>query len=504
MKILSPTQTRALDAFTIKTEPIKSIDLMERASNTFVKWFMQHFPNGEKTPVKIICGPGNNGGDGLAIARLLNRKHYGVEVFICNISTKRTPDFEKNLKRIPRQRGLPVLEIKEDAAFPGFEESAVIIDAIFGSGLNRPIIGYWADLIDYLNQLPNQKVAIDIPSGLFAEKHSNGVTIKADYTLSFELPKLAFFFPENQDKVGDCFIQPIGLDSSFIQNATTDNYLITKKLVQSFIKKRKKFDHKGTYGHALLIVGSYGKMGAAILATKACLRSGTGLVTVHSPICGYEILQISCPEAMMSIDDKEHFFSDISSLENYNTIGIGCGLGQQVLSKEALFDLLANTKAPLVIDADALNILSKNKNQLKNIPSNSILTPHPKEFERLFGKAENDFVRNKLQRAKAKELNCVILLKGANTCVACPDGTCYFNSTGNPGMATGGSGDVLTGLITGLLAQGYTSQKAAILGVYLHGLSGDLAVKEIGQESLLAGDLVNYMGKSFLELGHSK
>ncbi len=500
MKILTPKQIKALDAYTIETEPIKSIDLMERASNAFVNWFITQYPDTERTPIKVFCGPGNNGGDGLAVARLLNRKYYGVEVYICAISANPSPDFKKNLKRIPSRRGLPVINIKEGATFPTFGKNAVIIDAIFGSGLNRPITGYWGKLVEHLNSLENDRVAIDIPSGLFAEETTKGISINANKTLSFQFPKRAFFFPENQDRVGDCFIKPIGLSRYYIQQAETDNYFINKNLAKLILRKRQKFDHKGTYGHALLMLGSYGKIGAAVLATKGCLRSGVGLLTVQVPNCGYQIMQISCPEAMTQVDQSDNYLSTVPDLTPYKAIGIGCGIGQASLTEIALFKLLGNTKLPMVLDADALNILSKDPAKLDQIPINSILTPHPKEFERLFGTTENDFARNELQLAQAKALNCVIILKGANTAIACPDGTCYFNSTGNPGMATGGSGDVLTGILTGLLAQGYTSKQAAILGVYLHGLSGDLAAKDKGQASMIAGDLVDYLGRAFQQL----
>ena len=500
MKILTPAQIRALDAYTIAHEPIKSIDLMERAANAFVNWFMQQFPDAERTPVYIFCGPGNNGGDGLAIARLLNRKHYQVNVYICAIGNKQSPDFKKNLKRLPSRRGLPTITLTEGANLNDFELQAIIIDAIFGSGLNRPISGYWEKLIDHINQLPNRVVAVDIPSGLFAEKHTPSIVIQADYTLSFELAKRAFFFPENHAKVGKVFLQPIGLNQTFLQQAPTNNYVITKSLVKSILKSRQKFDHKGTYGHALLLVGSLGKMGAAVLATKACLRSGAGLVTTHAPKCGYTILQITCPEAMASVDKADDYISELPALTTYKAIGMGCGIDQKAATKATLLDLLANSTQPIVLDADALNILATNSAQLATIPPNSILTPHPKEFERLFGKTDNDFARNELQIAQSKALNCVILLKGANTCITTPADDCYFNTTGNPGMATGGSGDVLTGILTGLLAQGYTAKEATILGVYLHGLAGDIAAKAIGQESMIAGDLIDFLGQAFQQL----
>ena len=500
MKILTPAQIRALDAYTIANEPIKSIDLMERAANAFVSWFIQQFPDTERTPIKVFCGSGNNGGDGLAIARLLNRKHYQVSVYICAIGHQQNPDFSKNLKRLPSRRGLPAFTIEEGADMMELESNAILIDAIFGSGLNRPISGYWEKLIGHINHLSNRVVAVDIPSGLFAEKHTEDMAIHADYTLSFEVAKRAFFFPENHRKVGKTFIQPIGLDQAFIQQTKTNNYLVTKKIIKSILKKKQKFDHKGTYGHALLITGSLGKIGAAVLATKACLRSGAGLVTTHSPKCGYTILQISCPEAMASIDKADNYVSGFPALSAYKAVGIGCGIDQKKETQIALFEILKKATQPLVLDADALNILAANPIQLANIPPNSILTPHPKEFERLFGETQNDFTRNDLQIAKAKELNCVLLLKGANTCIVTPDGDCYFNTTGNPGMATGGSGDVLTGILTGLLAQGYTPKEATILGVFLHGLAGDLAAKAKSQESMIAGDLIDYLGKAFQQL----
>ena len=499
MKILSAAQIRQLDAFTIAHEPIASIDLMERASITFVNWFTQKFPDQDR-PLKIFCGIGNNGGDGLAVDRLLHKRFYEVEVYCCKFSLNTSEDFDINMKRLPKRNAVPIIPLKKEDPFPELNPESIIIDAIFGSGLNRPIEGYWAQLLDFLNAQPQPIVSIDIPSGLFADQHTNSITIKADHTFSFELPKLAFLFPENQDKVGHWTYRSIGLSPGFLQQVKTDFNYIDQALVRFLLKERKKYDHKGSFGHALLIMGSYGKVGAAILAGKACLRSGAGLVTVHAPRCAYEILQISLPEAMVSTDTDEHYFSEFPELENYKAIGIGCGVDQQPDTAKALKKLLEKANAPMVLDADALNILSENKDWFGLIPKNSILTPHPKEFEHLFGKTSNDFERNTLQRQKAQVLGIYLILKGAHTCIASPDGQCYFNSTGNPGMATCGSGDVLSGILTGLLAQGYTPFEASILGVYLHGLAGDLAVAEIGQEALLAGDISSFLGTAFQQL----
>ncbi len=496
MKILSAAQIRRLDAYTIQHEPIASIDLMERASQTFANWFTERFLD-EDQPLLIFCGIGNNGGDGLAVARLLYHRFYDSRLYLCKISNKVSPDFQANLDRLPPREAIPVNIIKKKAPFPEIPENAVIIDAIFGSGLNRPVSGYWGRLLAYLNQRPNVKISIDIPSGLFADRHSQETVFQADYTFSFELPKLAFLFPENQNYVGKWMIGSIGLHPDFIQKTPTPYYYLDQQMAAGLLRSRKKYDHKGTFGHALLLMGSYGKIGAAVLAARACLRAGVGLLSVHAPKCAYEILQISVPEAMISVDKDSRFLSEIPPLNPYRAIGVGCGLGQKKKVKKALKALLKKANRPLVLDADALNIIAKSPKLKKRIPPGSILTPHPKDFERLFGQSENDFARNELQRQKARELGVVLILKGANTCIASPRGDAYFNSTGNPGMATAGAGDVLSGIITALLAQAYEPLEAALLGVFLHGLAGDLAALEQGYESLLAGDIIDYLGKAF-------
>lgn len=499
MKILSAEQIRALDAHTIKSEPIASIDLMERASSIFTNWFIENYPN-EDRPVCVFCGVGNNGGDGLAVSRLLHQQFYNIWVFWCKISKNLSEDFQTNLNRLPKHDAVPLVEISEGENWPSLPKNAIVLDAIFGSGLNRPVTGYWAELIDHLNRSEHTIVSIDIPSGLFADQHTSAVAIQAERTLSFQLPKLGFLYPENHDKVGEWDCRSIGLDLDFIQQMPSPYYYLNQEMIKPLLKKRNKYDHKGTYGHALLIMGSYGKIGAAVLAAKACLRSGVGLTTVHAPGCSFNILQGAVPEAMLSSDPNQKFFTVLPELKPFRAIGIGCGLDQKSQTIEALHQLIQKTAVPLVIDADALNILAKNKNWYSLLPKNSILTPHPKEFERLFGPTKNHFARNELQRKKARELGIYIILKGAHSCIATPEGNCYFNSTGNPGMGTGGSGDVLTGFITGLLAQSYSPLKASILGVFLHGLAGDLAAQRVGQEALIAGDLIGFLGKAFDEI----
>jgi len=499
MKILSAEQIRALDKYTIQEDSINSIDLMERASLAFVNWFINEYPDTEKQPIKVFCGIGNNGGDGLAVARLLYRRFYNIEIYCCQIASKKSEDFEINLKRLPDGNAIPIFNIEKGDDLPNLDENDLIIDAIFGSGLNRPIEGFWANLVTHINQHASSIIAIDIPSGTFTDQSTNSVSIKATKTLSFELPKLAFLFPENQERIGTWQMAPIGLSKSFIEKNDTTLFYVNKSLIQSLLKPRNKFDHKGNFGHCLLIVGSYGKMGAAVLAAKACLRTGVGLLKVHVPKSAINILQISVPEAMLSIDNNDKYFSSVEA-DKFGSIGVGCGLGTEKESVKALKKLLKDANQPLVLDADALNIISKNESLLKAIPKDSILTPHPKEFERLFGQTKNDFDRHELQKAKAKELGIYILLKGAHSCIACPDEKCYFNSTGNPGMATAGSGDVLTGIISSLLAQGNSSKEAVVVGVYLHGLAGDIAAKEKGEAAMIASDIIDHIGSAFQEL----
>jgi ADP-dependent NAD(P)H-hydrate dehydratase / NAD(P)H-hydrate epimerase len=489
IKILSATQIQQWDAYTIQNEPIASIDLMERAALVFTNWFLNYCPD-ESKPVIIFCGTGNNGGDGLAVARLLLQRFYRVYVYCCKITDATSPDFNINLQRLQTLRGHQINTLTKEDPFPPIPENAYLIDAIFGTGLNRAVEGYWSALFDHINSAEAKVVAIDIPSGLFADRHSSGNSIQADLTLSFQTPKLAFFFPENGDAVGDWYCKDIKLHPDFLAQADTSFFYITEKDIRPKLKPRKKYAHKGTFGHALLIAGSKGMAGAALLSARACLRGGVGLLTVHVPSELCDILQIAVPEAMLSIDKNQHYISGVSSTSSFSAVGIGPGLGKHPETATFLRSFLLLHRKPMVIDADALNLLATEPDLLNQVPKGSILTPHPKEFERLFGPSENDFERNKKQREHSVQLGITIVLKGAHTAISSPEGNCYFNSTGNPGMATGGSGDVLTGIITSLLAQGYAPTEAAYMGVWLHGRAGDLAKEKVGEASLLASDIV--------------
>ncbi|RLD90700.1 MAG: bifunctional ADP-dependent NAD(P)H-hydrate dehydratase/NAD(P)H-hydrate epimerase [Bacteroidetes bacterium] len=501
MKIFSVDKIRKADAYTIEREPISSINLMERAATQLFLWLSKRVDNSHT--VKIFAGPGNNGGDGLALSRMLAGADYKVEIFIVRYTDKTSDDFNTNYGRATKTEGCSISDINSINDFPEINEDEIVIDAIFGSGLTRPIEGFPGKVIKEINKSTAIKIAIDTPSGIFSDSssvHNQGAIVCADYTLSFQFPKLAFMMPENDPYVGEWHVLDIGLHADYINNTQTANFFSVKEDVVPLVKKRRKFSHKGTYGHALLIAGSYGKMGAAVLAAEACLRSGVGLLHTHIPKVGYQIMQTALPEAMISLDRYENYFSEVPDLSLFNSVGIGSGLGMEHQSQMALKLLIQEFHAPMVFDADALNILSENPTWLAFLSAGSILTPHPKEFERLAGKWHDDFERLALQRDFAKRYNVYVVLKGANTSVCTPDGKCYFNSTGNPGMATAGSGDVLTGIITGLLAQGYSSGQAAVLGVYLHGLAGDIAAKKLGQEAMIAGDMIRALGKAWRKL----
>ena len=499
MKILKSSQIKEVDEFTIQNEPIESIDLMERASLQITNWILNNISLEHK--IKIFIGPGNNGGDGLAIARQLYSKSYHIEVFILRITDKLSPDAQINLDILKKISKISILDIHTISDFPNINKNDIILDGIFGSGLTRKLEGISKNLVNHINNSKAKIISIDIPSGLFGEDNTNNdkeAIIKASSTLSFQVPKLSFLFSENNRFVGDWEILPIGLNQGKINSLEINYYLVDKEFITSFKKKRDKFSHKGTYGHVLMISGSYGKMGAAILSTKACLRSGSGLVTSHIPKSGYQIMQTAIPEAMLSIDWSDIIISNIPDTEKYTAIGIGPGIGTKMNTIKALNDLLDRTDKPMVLDADALNVLSENIELLKKIPPNSILTPHAKEFERLAGSSSNDLEKHEKQISFAKENKVFVVLKGAYTSIACPDGNVYFNTTGNPGMATAGSGDVLTGIILSLLGQNFTPQNAAIYGVYLHGLAGDVAANKMGKESLIASDIIENIGNAYL------
>ena len=466
-KILSASQTKAADQYTIKNEPIKSIDLMERASLAFVNTIESELS--KNSTIHVFCGCGNNGGDGMAIGRMLLERGYNIKVYLVKFSKPLSADCQINFERISKKLEVSIIKAN------GFElyknKSDIIIDAVFGSGLNKIVDNkICSNVFKVINNSNLKVIAVDIPSGLFCDEPTPSKNIvKADITVSFQRPKLAFFMPGYGDYVNNWLVADIGLDETYI-NSQPSNYFYLDEKVLSLIKVRKKFSHKGNYGHALLIAGSYGKMGAAVLASQACLKHGVGLLTCHVPKCGYEIIQISSPRAMCTVDINESHVSKLEDMQTYDTIAVGPGIGTHNETYQLLKSII-NYKNPMVIDADALNIISEEPTLLSKIPKNSILTPHPKEFERLFGKTENSFEQLNLGIKKAVEYQIIIILKGAHTAVINTDGKVFFNTTGSPKLAQGGSGDILTGIITSYLSQGYSPLESSIISVYLHGLN---------------------------------
>lgn len=495
MKILTPEQIRACDSATIENEPILSIDLMERASNQLVSWLLKEFD--AETKFVLFAGSGNNGGDALAVARLLiNSGYKNITVFYLKIAAQPSSDCAINLQRLQKQ--IQVVEIAQGEALPQIEQESIVVDGIFGSGLNRPITGYWANLVNHINNSNSCVISIDVPSGLFAwdNSNNNGPIIKATHTLTLEMPKLPFFFAENEQFVGQWHVLPIGLDKTFIDAQESKFYFQDINLVTEK-QPRKRFSHKGTYGHALLVAGSRCMMGASVLASKSCLRSGVGLLTTHVPQSEYQIMQIAVPEAIVNVDATEKEFCKTENLQRFSAIGIGPGLGKSAEMYNVVEQILCNAKVPLVIDADALNIIAERKALLDKLPHNTIITPHPGEFDRLTRKHQSGYERFVTQIELAKKQQIIVVLKGAYTSIALPDGRVFFNSTGNPGMATAGSGDVLTGIVLGLLAQGYKPEMAARLGVFVHGLAGDFAAEKVGYQALVATDIINNLGCAF-------
>lgn len=502
MNILSVNKIREADEFTIENEPIKSIDLMERAGINCFNYIKNIIDKSKN--VSVFVGPGNNGGDGLVIARLLANFDFIVSVYIIEISKNYSSNFTINIEKAKSVRSLEIKTIKQYSDFPNLNNQDVIIDAIFGSGLNRPADNLVGSIISAINKTNSIVISIDIPSGLFADKTqtSNDMIIKADVCLSLQFPKLSMMMPENDVYVGELHIIPIGLSKTFIDGVVPEAILLESSIITHLIKKRTKFSHKGNYGHALLIAGSKNKTGASILSSKACMRSGVGLLTTHLPSKAVLPLQTSVPEAMLSIDFSEDIFTEIPNLSCFSSIAVGPGIGTDKLTVNALKLLIQEFPKPIIFDADAINIISENKTWLSFIAPNSIFTPHLKEFERLAGKSSNHFERIEKQKELSKKYKVYIILKGAHSTVSCPDGSLFFNNTGNPGMATAGSGDVLSGILLGLLAQGYSSRETALLGVYVHGLAADLALRNQSHESLIASDIISYLGKAFKKLSH--
>ncbi|NND52070.1 MAG: NAD(P)H-hydrate dehydratase [Flavobacteriaceae bacterium] len=500
MKIFAKEQIYAGDKLTAEKQGITSTELMERAGTQIFNWLHARM-QGAQVPIHVFCGIGNNGGDGLVISRHLITHGYNVITYVINCSDKRSKDFLVNYDRIKTvTKKWPILlSCSED--FPAIHQDDIIVDAIFGIGLNRPADDWVKALFQHFRTSKAFTLSIDMPSGLYADKvpeDENGV-VWANHTLSFASPKLVFFLPDTARFTQQWELIDIGLDQEYLMTTNTEAELIGKFEVLPFYKPRQKYSHKGDYGHSVIIGGSYGKIGAVCLTSRAALSTGAGLVSTYVPKCGYDIIQTNLPEAMVITDQADDRITNIHYELEPTVVGLGIGLGTDSKTIQALESFLKTNKSPLVIDADGINILAKKKELLKLLAPQTILTPHPKELERLIGKWDDDFDKLKKTKALSKKYDLIIVIKGANSITVAKE-QLFINSTGNPGMATAGSGDVLTGIITGLISQGYDPVMATIFGAYLHGRAGDMAVQVMGYEGLLASHIINYIGEAFKDL----
>lgn len=503
MKIFTSTQIHELDKYTIEHEPISSLNLMERAAKAITRSIEEEWSN--RTPVVAFAGPGNNGGDALAVARLLAEDGYQVEVFLFNVHNKLSVDCAANKKRLLEGKKVKnFTEVTLNFDPPKLTDTTLVIDGLFGSGLNKPLAGGFAAMVKYINQSPAKVVSIDIPSGLMCEDNTYNIhanIIHADLTLTLQQKKLSMLLADTQLYLGRLKVLDIRLSQEYIQKADCKYQLLEENDIRKLMRPRSDFAHKGSMGNALLIAGSYGMSGAAVLASKACLRAGVGKVTIQTPKRNYDIMQISVPEAVLQLDHEETYFSEPTETDPFSAVGIGPGLGTNENTAIALIAQIRRTNRPLIIDADAINILATHRAWMQQLPKDIILTPHPKEFDRLAG-TSSAFSYERLARASelAEKLQAYIILKGHYSALCLPNGHIEFNSSGNSGMATAGSGDVLTGIITALLARGYSQADACRIGMYLHGLAGDLAAKDLGKESLIASDLIAYLPKAFMRM----
>ena len=500
MKIFTSAQIHELDRYTIEHEPIRSVDLMERAAKAITHAITEEWTT--HTPVVVFAGPGNNGGDALAVARLLINEGYKVNTYLFNITNHLSDDCVTNRQRLlDGKHAKDLIEVTAKFDPPELTADMLVVDGLFGSGLNKPLAGGFASLVKYINQSPAKVVSIDVPSGLMSEDNTYNVRaniIHAYLTLTLHERKLSFLFGDAQQFIGKLKVLDIRLSPEYIQKTEAQYYVLEENDIRSRLLHREDFAHKGNMGNALIVAGSYGMSGAAVLATRACLRSGVGKVTAITPKKNYDIMQIAVPEAVLQMDHEETAFTEAVDTDGFDALGIGPGLGRQETTAIAMIAQIRRAQCPIVADADALNILASHRAWMQQLPKGIIMTPHPQELDRLTGSPANaDYERLHRTCELAKSLQAYIILKGHNSALCLPNGNVFFNPTGNSGMATAGSGDVLTGIITALLARGYHQQNACMVGMYLHGLAGDLAAKEIGKESLIASDIIDHLPQAF-------
>ena len=506
MKIINTEGIRKIDTATCENQQISSIDLMERAAAAVTHEITERFLPSQR--IVVIAGPGNNGGDALAVSRMLIEQGYrNTEIYLFNVKGKLSHDCNEEYKRLITMEGINFTEITHAFNPPRLGKNDVVVDGLFGSGLNAPLQGGFVAVARYINESGAYVISIDIPSGLFNEWNSHinmRDMVHANLTLAFQLPRLAFFFSENYPVLGEWKLLDIDLDESKIKETQTNYFVIDSRNITPLLHKRLPFTGKRDYGSALIFAGSTGMTGAAVLAARGAMKSGAGLVTVHSAKRGIDIVQTAVPEAMFEPDRNDHVISDMKIHHNHQAVAAGPGIGTQNMTIDALEHLLQNCTAPLILDADALNCISQRPALLPLLPAKTIITPHIGEFDRLFGEQRTSEDRLKTAISMARKYNIIIVLKGHYTAIIRPTGRVYFNMTGNPGMATAGAGDVLTGIITAFLAQGYNPEYAATIGVYVHGLAGDLAAEKYGQFGLVASNIAEFAGRAVEQILSSR
>lgn len=496
MNIFNSKQIHDIDDATCHAQGIDSLELMERAANAVACEIISRFLPRQR--FVIFAGPGNNGGDALAVARLLFEQGYKkVEVFLFNVKDRLSYDCEAMRKKIIALDGIDFTEITREFNPPYLSSNDVVIDGLFGSGLKNPLEGGFKALASLINDSGAFVISIDVPSGLFGEWNAGTIKrdiVHANLTLAFQFPRLSFFFEENADIIGDWKLLDIDLDPKKIKETPTDYKLVESYMVKAHLRPRMPFSGKRDYGSVLLMAGSMGMMGAAVLSGRAAMRVGAGLTTVHSAKSGYTILQTALPEALFEPDRNDHIITEMVPHHKHQVIAVGPGIGTHVQTIDSLENLLKTCETPLLLDADALNCISLRPSLLTLLPASTIITPHIGEFDRLFGEHYSDEERLKKALEVARNYNIIIVLKGHYTLCVRPTGKVFVNSTGNPGMATAGSGDVLTGTIAGFMAQGYRPEIASTIGVFIHGLAGDLATEKLGEFGVLASDIADNLG----------
>ncbi len=497
MKLFTTEDIRAIDRYTIDEEGVSSRELIRRVADGVASQIMARWS--PLVPLTVFAGPGNNGADALMVALSLARQGYQPEVLLFNIGGNAlSRDCRECRDELLNESSIPFTEITKTITLPELNRNNLVIDGLFGSGLREPLTGGFQALVRYINESGASIVSIDLPSGLMGDWNPVSVNkniVHATLTLAVQFPRLSFFFKENDELVGEWKLLDIDLSHKAIRQTRTKFHLVEDYDVRCVLPQRSRFAGKNSYGSAMLVAGSYGMMGAAVLAARGALRSGVGRVTVHTPGCGVSVIQTAVPEAIVHPDKHENVFTDPTSIANANAIGVGPGLGTHEYTAKAVDILVKNAKCPLVIDADALNCIAHHRPALLNsLPPMSIITPHAGEFDRLFGQQTSDESRLIKAIEVSRQYNIIVVLKGHYTATIRPDGKVYFNSSGTPALATPGSGDVLTGIITSFLAQGIRPELAALSGVFVHGIAGQIAEERNSEYGVTAGDIAANVG----------